>query len=262
MKDLNKNSEKKDYKCNLCQDTGVVIVDYNTAKQCECVKENLKRKRMENILEFADIPIEYENLNLKNFKIDIYKKPKSKELAHAAFTLVDRYIKNYLELEELGKGLYLYSEIPGSGKTSMAIILANEIMNLFEKSIRYTTVEDIASTIKSTYNNQATLSEMDIIKGLVEVDLLILDDLGVENNSQWTESKVYPIIDKRNEQKKPTIFTANIPINRLPYHSRIKSRLNRISTTIHFPEEDVRSYLGQREDEEVLKILFGSDIND
>lgn len=231
----------------------------NTARQCECVKERLRSKRLNNILEFADIPLEYKDLSMKDFDINIYKQNKNKQLAKAAVEVSIRYINNYLELEKLGKGLYLYSDIPGSGKTSMAIIIANEIMRLFEKSIRYTTVEDISSNIKSTYNNESILTEKDIIDNLVDVDLLILDDLGVENNSSWTESKVYPIIDKRNEQKRPTIFTANMPISNLPYHQRIKSRLNRITTRIHFPEEDIRSYIGSQEDEKVLNILFGDD---
>lgn len=47
---------------------------------------------------------------------------------------------------------------------------------------------------------------------LCSVPLLILDDFGIERNTEYINEMVYQIINTRYEAKKPTIISTNIPL--------------------------------------------------
>ena len=87
------------------------------------------------------------------------------------------------------------------------------------------------------------------------MDLLILDDLGTENITAWSEGLLYSILDYRNDNLKPTILTSNSSIGGLAYGERIKSRLRRMALEIHFPEESIRDGLSRLEAESFLDQL-------
>lgn len=255
----NKTEEKRTYKCNQCKDAGVII-EQNTdtlqkaARTCQCRLLEAKKKRMSKLLQFANIPREYQDIRVKDFDTNRYS-DRYKIVAENAKDLGDRYIKAY-PLNDMGKGLYLYSRTKGSGKTRMAISIANGIAEQFEASIKYMTVHELTTSIQSTFKSKDLTSE-EIENQVIDVDLLILDDLAVENTTKWSEAILYNIIDKRNELKKPTIFTANIPIRELPYkEGRIQSRINRMTIEIPFPEESVRDQIAEHENEEFLRALF------
>ena len=50
---------------------------------------------------------------------------------------------------------------------------------------------------------------------LKNASLLILDDLGAENNTEWSKEKIYEIIDSRYRQSKPMIITTNLTKDQL-----------------------------------------------
>lgn len=52
--------------------------------------------------------------------------------------------------------------------------------------------------------------------------LLVLDDLGAENRTDWAGEQLYRILDRRYEEKAPTILTSNEGLNKLD--QRIVSR--------------------------------------
>lgn len=249
------NLEKKVYKCDKCQDTGVIMIDFDTAMPCECKRIEAKKKRMAKLLQFADIPPIYQNIKIKDFDTNRYQ---NKETAENIKDLAFRYVKHYLS-NDLGDGLYLYSRTKGSGKTRMAISIANEVAELFEKQIKYMTVHQLTSSIQSTFKNKEVTSE-EVENSVINVDLLILDDLAVENITTWSEAILYNIVDRRNELHKPTIFTANIPVRELPYSdNRIQSRINENTMKIAFPEESVRDQIAQERDNAFLQKLYGGE---
>lgn len=51
------------------------------------------------------------------------------------------------------------------------------------------------------------------IEKLVRAPVLLLDDLGVHKSSDWTDERVYRIINSRYENVKPTVFTTNHPVD-------------------------------------------------
>lgn len=253
-----KEEEPKNFKCNLCEDTGVVITGPDSARPCECKREEARAKRMASLLEFADIPPAFKGLDLSDWDTDIYKSDADKKQAKIIKQIAFNYIKYFNKAK---RGLYLHSKTPGSGKTMLSLIIGNEVMRIHEKTVKYTTVTDLMETLKSNFNNK-TASNKDILDSFSEIDLLILDDIGQESirvkkdSVSWAEEMLFNILDKRQDFNKPTIFTSNLPINDLPYNQRLKSRVTRmIELPLVFPEEDIR-VKDNNNDTEFAKLLL------
>ena len=82
----------------------------------------------------------------------------------------------------------------------------------------FTNFFEISKLIKSTWNGN-TDSEV-VVRRICEVDFLFLDDLGTEiltknGEDNWLQGQVFDIINKRYNNKKPTIFSSNYSMNEL-----------------------------------------------
>ena len=65
----------------------------------------------------------------------------------------------------------------------------------------------------SEYNYDEVLDE------IMNCDVLLIDDIGAENNSPWARDEVLgTILQYRMEEKLPTFFTSNLTIQELEEH--------------------------------------------
>ena len=71
------------------------------------------------------------------------------------------------------------------------------------------TMIDLLSKIKATFDRGGGASEADILRIYKDVPLLIIDDMGTEQPTDWGLSKIYTIINARYEAYMPTIVTTN-----------------------------------------------------
>ena len=70
------------------------------------------------------------------------------------------------------------------------------------------TSSDLLLDIKKAYDDEYT-KESAVLDVYKSVDLLIIDDLGKEQCSDWSVSTLYSILNDRYEDMKPTIITTN-----------------------------------------------------
>ena len=70
-------------------------------------------------------------------------------------------------------------------------------------------VRDLLRVIRSTYNPVVRTAEMDILRPVMDAELLVLDDLGAEKPSEWVEETINLIVNTRYNERRPTIFTTN-----------------------------------------------------
>lgn len=101
----------------------------------------------------------------------------------------------------------------GTGKTHLVAAIANKLMNQRIAVICMTMI-DLLERIKSTYTNARQrfgggYDAADILDAYTYVPLLIIDDLGKEQATEWSISKIYAIINARYEAFMPTIITTN-----------------------------------------------------
>ena len=77
---------------------------------------------------------------------------------------------------------------------------------------------------------------------VMEVELLILDDLGTEYENKMYNSTIYNIINTRLNKNKPTIISTNMDFMQIAsrYDERVVSRLSSMYTCLEFKGEDIR----------------------
>ena len=98
---------------------------------------------------------------------------------------------------------------PGIGKTHLAVsVLRSVILDKGARGLFYD-VRDLLRVIRSTYNPLVRTAEMDILRPVMEADILVLDDIGSEKTSEWVEETMNLIVNTRYNERRHTIFTSN-----------------------------------------------------
>jgi len=242
-------------KCN--GDGWVKVIDddnYERLNHCDCRKLVLMQDR----LKFAQIPEEFKELRISDFNTDIYSGA-NKKTAEMVKKIAIGYINNFEKMKEMGKGLYLYGETKGSGKTRMAVSIGNALIRQHLQSVRFITTVNLINEIKNSFDKDKKDDDsfLKLLRDAKNVDVLILDDFGTEKPTNWVNEIFYTILNDRMTAKKITFFTSNCRIEDLLHDSRLVNRISRMATPIQFPEEPIRSALAKQENDDVIKILLG-----
>ncbi|MED4715264.1 ATP-binding protein [Bacillus badius] len=229
-------------------------------EKCKC----REIKALERKLSAAQMPDEFKNITIKSFDINIYEQEESRLRAAQAKRIAGNFVKKFDLMKEQGKGLYLYSSIKGSGKTRLAAGILNALLKTQDSneqplSIYYSPTADLIGEIKKTFSEESNIKSSDIIDSVKKVDVLILDDIGVEKVTDWVEETFTRILDFRLQHQKITIFTSNLSIDELDDkypQGRISSRIEKMTYPVHMPEEKIRSKLAKQENENLLGLLL------
>lgn len=133
-----------------------------------------------------------------------------------AFQRCKKYCQIPDQALEHGYGLYIYGD-SGTGKTHLTACMCNELMSQLKQCL-FTNFFEISKLIQSTWNGNEDSAV--VIRRICEVDFLFLDDLGTEiltkgGEDNWLQGQVFDIINKRYNNKKPTIFSSNYSMNQL-----------------------------------------------
>ncbi|NCI22126.1 MerR family transcriptional regulator [Clostridium botulinum] len=202
-------STKDNYKCSLCKDTTFVQGE-NGFTRCECYKKDLTKRRWAH---FGIDPSKVKKISQYADYSDITKR--AKEVA------ID-YIRNYSTIKTKEENNLAFLGQPGSGKSHLAIgIGANLINNGICTNVVYMPYEEAMRELKANTMNE---SYMELTKRYTECELLIIDDLFKEKVKKGklvaglTESDmkhIYPIINQRYVNNKPTIYNSECTPNML-----------------------------------------------
>lgn len=249
------------YRCEKCRDTGWEMVKepdgHEFCRECSC--GYLQRYRLNGRLKFATIPKEFEGQTVDNFQTDCYSTATNRELAAMAQTIAKRYVEKFDEIQETGKGLYFYSRVKGSGKTRLAVSIANDLIEKKFIQAKFATTIQILDQIKATWGgiSKNEESEQKLIHDIVSVPVLVIDDIGVEAVKDWINERFYNILNGRMIEKRVTIFTSNCKIEELNFDDRITNRIVKMALPVQFPDESIRTAIARKENDDLLDRLLG-----
>jgi len=249
--------EETKYSCPVCNDTGWEEYEkdgYTFCRECKC---GIRRRQIEeNRMRFADLPSNFSKLRISSFDITAYNSPNCQNAARNAVKGINYYLNNFDALKGQGKGMYIYSQTKGSGKTRMAVSLANELIDKGVQ-VKFATSLQILSEIKKSWDkNSEYQSESELINQLSTTEVLIIDDFDVEQGSKaWISERFYQIINSRYMDKKVTIYTSNSGIENLGYDDRIVNRIKERSFVLPFPEESVRDRIAKENMYELINAI-------
>jgi DNA replication protein DnaC len=127
----------------------------------------------------------------------------------------------------------------GCGKTHLAAAVANFVV-AFGVPTLFLTVPDLLDWLRYSYDSTETSFESRF-EEIRSVRLLVLDDLGTQNATPWSEEKLYQIINHRYMLKLPTIITTNLDLIELD--GRVRSRLqdSELVTSVKIAAPDYRN---------------------
>lgn len=223
-----KNSDiEPNYSCKICSDTG-----YVNGNLCECVKNTIKQIMYDELNN--QTPLEVSSFTSIDFK---YYENFNKEDCERMKKIFD-YCRFYARDFSMKSKSLLLRGATGLGKTHISLAIAKEAIDK-GFGVVYGSVHSFALTIEKERFKEDT----DISSTLTKCDLLILDDLGAEMSSAYTQAMIYDIINTRMMKNLPTIINTNLSPREIEsrYGERLVSRLLGSYQVINFVGKDIRS---------------------
>lgn len=218
------------YYCHLCKDEG-----YINNRLCECYKRELSKVYLEN----SNLAAVYSEQTFDQFELSYFAEPDgSKGQDYAVMKKILGYLKNYAENFGSSSHNLLFVGAPGCGKSFLSCAAACEIIQN-GYYVYYSPAQDMISAFEADKFRNGDGSEVVVYK---DCDLLIIDDLGTEFKTQFTDSVLYNVINDRINMRKPMIISTNCSLDELKetYHERLCSRLINEFLNIRFADVDVR----------------------
>lgn len=254
LKDLSKTTEFFDpnFECKICKDTGFIQKNEKSV-MCNCLKQkiydvaynksnigNLEHENFStfNIRLFSDKP------NKDRFKSDISPRENMSLLKEKAMNFIENFD------DPLEKNL-IFTGGTGLGKTFLTNCIANEILKEGKTVLYQTAPVMFDEILDEKFGKDNAISNLR--ENILNVDLLIIDDLGTEKFSDSKIEELFIIINTRllnqNHKITKTIISTNLTIDELVsiYTMRIGSRLAGSYRFLRFLGDDVRIKKGKKE---------------
>ena len=153
--------------------------------------------------------------------------------------MAQNYVDRFNDLKVDGRGLLLWGQT-GTGKTYFAGCIANALIDK-GISVYMTNFSTIINQLTGAFSEEKN----QIIENINRKALLIIDDLGIERNTDYATEQVYNVIDTRYRSGRPMIITTNIVLDDLKNpkdlaHKRIYDRILERCTPILIEGRNIR----------------------
>ena len=225
--------------CPLCGDTG-----WKGAKMCSCLKELCTQEQNRELSKLLDLGDKsFDTFSMEYYSQNIW--PGQGESPQKRMELIYEVCLNYAE--KFGRfsvrNLFL-SGAPGLGKTFLSACIARTV-SAKGFSVVYDTAASIFAQFESTKfarDREEAREARDDTRRYLNCDLLILDDLGSELTTQFTQAFLYEIVNTRLVSHKCTVISSNLSMKDVGrrYAPQITSRLQGEYQTLTFFGDDIR----------------------
>lgn len=223
------------YNCPKCKDTGFIGIE-----KCSCFKSKLIKLYYKD----SDLEEAVKTNNFKNFNINLYPNHKlnderytpRKNIEDILEYITGKYLPNF---KNSNTNLLFYGN-SGTGKTFLSWCIAKELLDKGFLVV-YKTSDDLLRALKDIkFNNDTDLENL-----LINCDLLIIDDLGSEQITDFSSTELFTLINKKILKNKKMLISTNLslPLISKRYSERISSRIIGEFKLFKFFAEDIRIQL-------------------
>ena len=241
-------------KCHTPKQTRITYNGETVTAMCLCKCESDKRDEQEMLDKQRQRTEEIRSMRYDGFPDSEMQgwRFENDDQVNSQINIAKRYANNFSEFFKKHKGLLLFGGV-GTGKTFMSACIANA---LIDKGIPclVTNFARISNTLMGVYEKQT------YIDSLNKYDLLVIDDLASERNTEYMNEVVMNVIDSRYRSGKPLIVTTNLTADELKNprdisRKRIYSRLFEMCIPVEIKGYDRRKKKLIDEHDEFAQLL-------
>lgn len=183
-----------------CDGGGFVVdVESNSTSDCRCRAARIARARTRRLE--GRIPRRYQGVS--------FDRPPVSDIARTApeqVREVRRYVNSVGERLDAGEGLWLIGDV-GTGKTTLAMIISKAAIDA-GRSVAIYSLPRLLNLLRESLDSPGGL--IALLDRLSAVDLLHIDDLGAENQTDWVLEQLYSIVNSRYEAQRAIVTTSNL----------------------------------------------------
>jgi len=137
----------------------------------------------------------------------------------------------------------------GVGKTHLSVAILRELIEKKGVPCLFYEFGSLMKEIQNSYSPVSQTSELTVLAPVMEAEVLVLDELGAAEPTDWVRDTMMQVINARYNDKKLTIFTTNYAdTRRTPAEetledrigARLRSRLYEMCKTVMIEGEDFR----------------------
>ncbi len=199
-----------------CDGSGFTIDEAtNTAYDCACRAQRIARRKAAALE--ARIPNRYRSVTFEQLEGD------SLSAYPAQIDLVRRFAGRISAHIEQGDSLRIRGDV-GTGKTALAMLVSKAALAAGWSVAIYSLPRLLALIRESIERDEGVVG---FLERLASVDLLHIDDVGAENQTDWALEQLYTIVNARYEERRSIVLTTNLEDHELieQLGERIVSRL-------------------------------------
>ena len=229
------------YLCPKCKDTG-----YVEGEMCGCLKDQIARSTFE-AFDFSPNAQDqtFENFDMQLFSTEL--SPRFPISAQQNMMHIKTHMETWCNEFEARQSSWLFYGLPGLGKTFLSNCIANALIAKGHTVVYVSTAHLINRMRDQIANHQGGLKE--VLTVLLACDLLIIDDLGAEHITSFSNKQLFEIINGRLLKNKPMIISSNLSLKqiKIQYDERLSSRIAGHFTGIPFVGNDLRGVVKKRQ---------------
>ena len=239
---LNENNLICCRKCHTPRQKQINAMGKTMETRCMCACQTAdyeKREQERKHREFLDMVERNRSVGLPDselrkhtFENDLGYNPKQ-------IAMVKQYVQHWEEFLASSTGLLLWGDV-GTGKSFIAGCIANALLDNGVPVIM-TNFARLLNKLTDMYSGDRNA----YIDSFKKYPLMIVDDLGMERNSEFAREQVFSVIDSRYRSQLPMIVTTNLSLDELKdttdlSKARIYDRVLERCLPIRVNEQNIR----------------------
>lgn len=229
-----------EYRCNRCKDKGFI-----DGKMCECMENLMKKEVYNDVNKLSPLSLS----TFESFSLEYYSNIRRRENMPSArehMSAIYRACVDYADNFSLKSSSIIMRGGTGLGKTHLSLAIANTVINNGFAVIYVSAPNMVSCLEKEKFKGIGSYSGSE--EHFINCDLLIIDDLGSEFSTQFSNSAIYNIVNSRILSSKPTIISTNLDIAEIAniYTERMASRILGESAIYEFYGSDIRQEKSSR----------------
>ncbi|MGA9192539.1 MAG: ATP-binding protein [Anaerolineales bacterium] len=219
----NQSSSLGDPNCPVCGGAGYLRVDvpvghpeFGKLEICACRQDELLSRVRDRLFRLSQLD------ELKLMTFDTFVPQGRVGIAERESASLEQAFNHARLFAERPDGWLLLQGGYGCGKTHLAAAIANACVDQGVPAL-FLTVPDLLDSLRFTFNNAEDSFE-ERFEHIRHAPLLILDDFGTQNATEWAREKLFQILNYRYTNRLPMVITTNLALREI--EGRMRSRLS------------------------------------